>query len=66
MNKKLLRRLKFRLILAWVNAINGTNLNTSRIFRANARFANDVNCHYVISFLKNGVKLNCVVIQSDS
>lgn len=38
--------LKFRLILARVDAIHRADVNTGRILRADAGFANYVNSHY--------------------
>lgn len=46
---------KIRFVLARMNAINRTNFDASGIFSADARFTNDVNCHY-LSFLETRVK----------
>jgi len=46
MDKELLRTLELGFIFARVYAIDRADINTSRILRTNARFANYVNSHY--------------------
>jgi hypothetical protein len=46
MDEKLPRGLEISLILTGVNAVDGADVNTSRVLRADAGFANYVNSHY--------------------
>jgi hypothetical protein len=53
MYKKLLCALEISLVLTRVNAVDGADVNTGRILRADAGFANYVNSHYAVLLPKS-------------
>jgi hypothetical protein len=58
MYKKLLCALEFSLVLTRVNAVDGADVNTGRVLRADAGFANYVNSHYAVLLPKSSYRIS--------
>jgi hypothetical protein len=58
MDIKLLGGLEISLILTRVDAIHGTDVNTCRVLRADAGFANNVNSHYAFLLPQSSYGIN--------
>jgi hypothetical protein len=57
-DEKLLCAIKIRLILTRVNAVDGADVNTGRVLRADAGFANYVNSHYAVLLPKSSYRIS--------
>jgi hypothetical protein len=57
-DEKLLCAIKISLILTRVNAVDGADVNTGRVLRADAGFANYVNSHYAVLLPKSSYRIS--------
>jgi hypothetical protein len=57
-DEELLRAFEISLVLTRVNAVDGADVNTGRVLRADAGFANYVNCHYAVLLPKSSYRIS--------